>query len=238
MDGFSVDRLFRSVKEIELVGRKIKVRALSDVERQGRYRQALLARVSALEALKKPDTDEYRIVYSPLEEASDEELRATLFAFKRRELVLEADEKIQPEYLPFPDNADRSEEGEVLQKRKEQEQVIQNKRADYIKEKLEAYEAVLKETARDKLLTEARKVVSENVAENAFQDEYMHQTLWMALDGQFTLEEVKGMSVQAKAALMQAFSEVNDLDPLHSPGPSATASPEASLPSSASVGSP
>ena len=103
---------------------------------------------------------------------------------------------------------------------------------------MKAYEAVLKDPARDKLLTEARKVVSENVAENAFQDEYMHQTLWMALDGQFTLEEVKGMSVQAKAALMQAFSEVNDLDPLHLAGLSAMGSLAESLPSSASVGSP
>ena len=214
MEGITVDRLFRCVKEVELAGRKLTVRALSDIEMQMRYRAALLEKMRVVQALKNKDSDEYKLVYLPLEEATDDQLRATLFSLKRRDFVREAEEEIVAPYIPFPDNATKEEEVEVLENRDKALKDANTARVESVKAKLEAYRELLKNSERDKLLPQAQKIVVDNYSEGEFQDEFLNQTLFLCMDGQLTLEDVRNLSTQAKSRLMQAFVEVNDLDPL------------------------
>jgi hypothetical protein len=235
MEGITVDRLFRCVKEVELAGRQFKVRALSDLEMQMRYRLALLAKVRALKPLRDETSDEYAVVRALVEDSTDEQLRATLFALpsKRREFIEEAERELPIPYIPFPNEASREEEVEILEKRQAAIQETDKARVEYVKKKMESYRTLLKDWDREKLVTETFKGIISSTAESAFQDEWVNQTLSMSLDGQLSLEDVRNLSIQAKAFLMQSFAEVNDLDPLPLAGRPATVSPTASPPSSA-----
>ncbi len=217
---YTVDELFRASKAIELVGRKLKVRALGDYELQLRNRFALLARVKAENSLKDPQSDDFKAVILPLREESDSVLRSTLTRMWDWESWQTAYQEIQPKYYPFPDKPTPEEEAEIVAKREAEPERLRNLREQFVKEKIEENQKRYAEADHAKLLSESERLIIRAYGQTESDAENVHRTLLMAVqkeDGSpyfKNLDEVRQLHSSVITKLMEEFSEVNNLDPL------------------------
>ena len=227
---YTVDDLFRTCKPVELAGKKLVVRALGDYELQLRNRLALLARVKAENKLKDENSEEYQTVIKPLDDETDGVLRSTLTKMWEWEAWQAAYREIEPHYIPFPDDPKPEEEAQVVAEREAEPGKVKERREAFVKERVEANQKAFTESDHARLLSETRRLTILAYGQTEGDAELVHRTLLMCVqkeDGQpyfKDIEMVQKLHSSVITALMQEFSEVNNLDPLKLNGASSTAS--------------
>jgi len=228
MEGITVDRLFRVSKDIELLGHKLKVRALSDLEMQLRHREAMRASVVVERALRDPDSTESLVNLAPLEQSAPDDLKSILVIYHQRETQIKAAREIPLDYLPFPDEATEEEQREVLARRETHAKLIQDKRKASVEQEVESYRKSLEDKSVEWLLAQAKgKTIMAN-ASASFAEEFALHTIYTTLETPEgkryfdSLDEVRLVPASVRNLILTTFSEVNDLDPLRLNGQSAT----------------
>lgn len=228
MEDITLDRLFRATKQVDIAGRTLTVRALTDVERNFAFRSANLARARLARKLDVPDSDEALAQFGNVEELSDQDLRQVIHIYQQREAVREAQNRIKLVFVPFPDDATPEETDAVIKQREDNQKKMDADRDKFITEWLLAVDKRLADSSREGMLAEYRKAIRDTVILSEYSEELEVQILKYALDGQMSELDIKGMASQVRRKLMSSVSEVNNIDPLVLKSPVSTASsPEA-----------
>jgi len=135
----TLDRLWRVSQPIELGGHKLVIRALSSYEIKCRFDEATLATLQVRKDLKAPDSRYYQLnIQSTLEAATDDELRLLIVRGTSGQATGEAVRDIQPEYVPYPDEASDAERAETLTARQAQLEKTNKLRNKYVETKSKA----------------------------------------------------------------------------------------------------
>lgn len=220
MGSVTLNRLFQATKEIEVAGRKLLVRAISDPEANQRHRTSILSRMSAEEKLDNPQSDEYRALIDGLKDAPRDYLVTVVTNYERGEIEAAVIQEVQPEYLPFPDNASADEEAAVLRRRKEQEETILNRRITAIERKTKALRDAVEALDDATLLKRAQVASRKSYLSVVYQETFLFYTLMVCVrceDGKpyfKSMDEAGDLPQAVRVRLMGEVSEVNALDPL------------------------
>ena len=217
----SIDRLFRVYEEIELPGGvQARVRAMSDYELQLRSKRSLEVSSKAVRELRNPDSGEHFSLIAPLDEATDESLRAICGSYHVRDANQQAARDLQPKYIPFPDDASDEEKRKVIEDREKELSDIRDKRIKKAGELLDAYRKSLESKDRDRLLAEAKRKIEGATADSAYADEYANQTLLICVetpDGKpyfDGVDEVRLVPSRVQDMILEKVRSVNEIDPL------------------------
>lgn len=180
MGDITLDQLFRARKGIELPDKtNIFVRSLSDTERRQKQLASLRASVRLDQKLADENSDEYAVYLYPLKQLSRDDLLEILKQWKLGNAIETSAREFEPEYIPFPENADDEETKRVLLHREEAEKQLIEKRKEYVERLVDDYIASAEKWSDDVLLKEAiarkRMVVSleEVLNEDAYQAVYL-----------------------------------------------------------------
>lgn len=224
-----IDDLFHPWKDVDVFGRTLRVRALSDFEMQLVGRAALAAGGRTLRALRDPATDDYLALIEPLGVAADSELRDLIVRASQRRLTQEATAAHPYTYQPFPDGATDEERAAVLEQREQTEKARREKIAALVEQKTQALSQSLETKDLNWLRNEAVRLAQDVARLTAYTEELAWQSVFHCtetVDGQpafSSVDVVRKLGRQALDKLWLAFQEVNDLDPLASKSPSSTA---------------
>jgi hypothetical protein len=227
LDSITLDRLFRATKVVPIQNRTFNVRALTDLERNMRYRTAALVRSKTARKLDDPNSDESLINFGTYEEYTDDELRDVILVFRRRDAMRDAARTVQYKFVPYPDNATEAEVDTVNHQREEALAKMGADREKFVEDYLASTKIKLSEMERNLLLGEYKRCVRESVLTSVFAEEIDMQTLFISLDGQLTLEDVRGLASQVRQRLIESITEVDNIDPLALKLPALTESSQA-----------
>lgn len=227
--GISLDRLFRICKIVDMPDNtKVRVRSLSDLEMQDRNRAAIAARYVAEKRLKDKGSVEYQATLLPMEDAGADELKASLLAYRKFEIEQESYEEFKRVYIPDPKDATDEEKLATLAQREASLKDTEEKRKAWVQKKLESYAEGIDKWEEAKLRKEGLKKTAEFFGREAYSERLIGRTLFTVvsnLDGTRFFEseqEVTSVPPGVVQRLYDAVVEVNSLDPLSLPGPSAT----------------
>lgn len=153
-----LDDLFRVVAEVELYGKPLFLRVLSDFDLQARDEASLLASAEARLQMLQPDTKLHRAHLAWLQSATVEQLRNVILGAETASLVRASFLEVPPQLYPFPDEATEEEKAEIIGKRKAEEDRVAEARKEFVKKGLEAAQKRLdEEGSPEKLLAQARE---------------------------------------------------------------------------------
>jgi hypothetical protein len=129
--------LFGASKEIDLPkGLKGQARALTDGEIKERRRYAILHSQKATEEIKDESSDAYRLLIAPFkQEKQKAPLVDVVMQVRRIEFVRDALAFIPNVLIPLPDDANDTQEREILERRKVQDKEVQEKRAAMVEKR-------------------------------------------------------------------------------------------------------
>lgn len=219
MTEITLDRLFRVSKELELPDEtKVTVRALGDAERKERHRFALGESMRLDRSLRNTDSNEYLALVYPIENAEDNILQQVLLDWKKVDAKMESVEVFKYEFIPVPDKASDEEEKEVLEKRKEHEKDIDNKRDKYVKDQVDTFKEKVLQFSRDMLVKEALERKKWMVSREESWNTTIDYTVWKSVekDGKpyfRTFQEVKDLDSSVKTILFNANMELEAINP-------------------------
>lgn len=228
----TLDRLFRAEKPVELAGRQLVVRALSSYEIKCRFDEATLATLQVRRDVKLPDSRYYQLnIQSTLEAASDVELRELIARGTSGQATGEAVRDIQPEYVPYPDDASDEERAATLIGRQAQLDKAVQLRNEYVVNKTQAKLVEVATWARPELEREYIRLAIATLLDNTFGEIYNNAGLLYAVrqaNGEpyfASLQEVAECDDRVRARLSIEVRSINEIDPLAWSGPSSTAMP-------------
>jgi len=215
-----LDRLYRVSNLVDMPDEtKVRVRALSDAERQQIELDALSAAMRFDRKIKDTDSNEYMCYIYPLKEATQDILVDVLCLWKRGEAQTEVMKEIKDEFIPIPDNASFVEKKAVLTQREEVESETEKKREAYVENAIEAarkkYEKLDEETLRKEATARRMQYLS---ATEAF-TEKMCRAVFYGTEkiegGRFfeSIGDVKELDSTILSFLYQQQREVDSLDP-------------------------
>ncbi len=216
----TLDRLYRVSRVVALPDEtEIRIRALSDAERQQIELDALSAAMRFDRKIKDTDSNEYMCYIYPLKEATQDILVDVLCLWQRGEAQTEAMKEIKDEFIPIPDNASFIEKKAVLIQREEVESETDKKREAYVKNALVAarkkYEKLDEDTLRKEATSRRMQYLS---ATEAF-TEKMCRAVFYGIEkiegGRFfeSIGDVKSLDSTILSFLYQQQREVDSLDP-------------------------
>lgn len=152
-----LDDLFRVVAEVNVRGRILWIRALSDFDIQARDQFALLKSAQKRKRLRDPNSNDYVATLEWLETAPDEELRSSLILMKSSELTRNSVMDIRVKIIAMPDKPTEEERLDIIDKREKEAERVNSERLAYIKARLDEYKESLKDLAHDDLLKRTRE---------------------------------------------------------------------------------
>ena len=215
-----LDRLYRVSKVIDLPDEtKVRVRALSDAERQQIELDALSAAMRFDRKIKDTDSNEYMCYIYPLKEAAQDVLVDVLCLWQRGEAQTEAMKEIKDEFIPIPDNASFVEKKAVLIQREEVESATERKREAYVENVIEAarkkYKKLDEETLRKEATARRMQYLS---ATEAFTEKMCRAVFYgteKVEGGRFfeSIGDVKELDSTILSFLYTQQREVDSLDP-------------------------
>ena len=218
----TVDKLFRARKDVTLLGKVFWVRALTDLERNLRYKSAALARSRLAQKLDDKTSDEYLINFGVFDSLTDDELREVVLVFHNREAIREAQKEYPYQLVPIPDDPTEAEVDAVHKERLQKKLEMDASQEKFVKDYLGRERKRLEGLSHEALASEYKKSVRESVLIATFAEEIDTQTLYLCMDNQLTLEEVRGLGAQARRKLLEAYMEVDNIDPLLLKSPALT----------------
>lgn len=228
MENVTIDRLFRVHKPVEVLGRKLSVRALSGPEMQERERAALLAGLALDKRLRDPESDDYQVTLSSFTELEKPGLVAYLVASNIGKARNQAEEKIQLNIPPFPEGANDDEKRKVLESREVLEADYNQKINEEVNRLTQVYHSEYNERDLPWLLNAAQKAAKNNVIQRETNSEYAYYGVYLSLCDDTgkryfsSSAEVHGLPNAITNLLLEYLDEVNKIDPLASNGASST----------------
>ena len=223
LEEITLDRLFRVTKKVPILDKVYTVRSLTDLERNMRFRTATAVRSRYAAKLRDPESDESTATFGSPDDMLDDELRTVIMLFKPRTAAQEA-QKIEYPFIPYPDDAKPEEIDEVNRLRQEAVDKTNERRKEFVKQYLEEAEKDLKERDRAYVLAQYKRIMRDNMLQAVFGEEGDVQSIFMSLDGQLSLEDVRGLPAEVRTLLSRAVAEVDNMDPLHLNGRASTES--------------
>lgn len=212
-----MDDLFRTVIDVKLPGgRTVSVRVLSDPEIRVRDNNSQRAYQRVARAFRDKESEEYIHNVAPLEDAEDDSLRSLLVAMHAVTVRHEAVREIRPTVIPEPEGAMPDELVEVEDRRAEEDKRVLDKRVAHIEARVNKYRESIAELDGEVLLERAKAQISVPFASDAADEEFTCWTIHLATDGEFKVEDIRGMNPKVKEALMAAYLEVDRVDPFAS----------------------
>jgi hypothetical protein len=209
-----LDKLFRTTTDVELPGgRTVSVRVLSDPDIRVRDDMSQRAYRRVARAFRNEESEEYINNVAPLDDASDDSLRSLLVALHSVAVRHEAVREFRPAVIPEPEGATPDEKIEVEDKRDAEDERVQKERIAHIEGRLNKYRKSLKELDPKALLDRAKAGISAPFSTDAADEEFMCWTIHLSTDGAFEVEDVRNMHPAIKDKLMEAYLEVDRIDP-------------------------
>jgi hypothetical protein len=219
MAQFDIDKFFRvSTPETLPNGDVVNVRCLSDMELKARDSHGLSQVATMSEALKNPESAEYKEKMLPLDNATDASLIDTLVTSWREEWFRETRELHRVQFFPYPDNATDQERIDTDHKQKEHELTVYTARAKYVLDREGQFRKNASEWDRTILLRETKQRSIMLYALDVGLQEQIYWTVWKSVekDGKpywESLNDVKQLSKFAIDRLMALYREVDAQDP-------------------------
>ncbi len=212
-------------------GRKVRVRAMSDVDRRECELEAMSTAARLVKLLRDETSREYQAILLPQIQGGVEKIKASLIAYRDLAAVREAAREILPEYIPFPDNAQDDEKRDVLLQRAEHLRKINERRIELREQKVADFRKSL-ETMDDESLTKLfHKNAADGVADSLYMDEYVRHLLYMTCETEDgtkrffkSVEEVRSLNPAVRDFLYGEYLKVDSADPFLLQSPSATES--------------
>ena len=219
MAHFDIDKFFRVSTTTELPdGTRVSVRCLSDIELKARDTHSLSHVARMTEALKDPNSEDYRNKIQALDNATDASLVETLVMSWRDEWAREARDLLRVDFFPYPENATDLERVDVDRRQREHEQSVFTERAKYMINR----EMKFRETAsgwdRDVLLRNIKQRAIGLYALDEGLQEQVYWTVWRSveLDGKTywdSVDEVRQLTKTVIDRLTSVYREVDAQDP-------------------------
>lgn len=153
---FTLDDLFRVRFSTTFMGRELTLRALSDFDIQARDDFALRAVATERKTLKDPDSDGYA-VFDWLEDATDEQLRNVILAVEQSSTIRQSFLDIQPQIIPFPDDADEQEKTDVLAQREAEARRVEDERTKFVEKRVVSIREQAEQLGHDALVKRAKQ---------------------------------------------------------------------------------
>lgn len=228
----SMDDLFQVRQETEIGGKKVSVRALSDLERQLASRKALEESARKEKELKTDGSPDNLAAIATIEWGTDETLKDSLAIYKQSDAWREAIKEIQPNFIPFPDKATDEEQREVLIAREAELKRAHEARQAYAEKYIEKYKKDVAKLTREKMIAEVRKQTIRLATDLTYNESYELECLLVSVermkDGVYVSyfrnkDEVRKVPDAVRSKLLVTLREVNDVDPLSWSGQSLTA---------------
>ena len=227
LEQVTLDRLMRPTKQVSVAGRVFTVRALTDLERNLRFRAATLARSKISRKLDDPNSEEHLVNFGDYASSTDEELRDVIAIFRRRDAWMQATKSVQYNFIPYPDEATEEERDAVNKQREDMLDRLNKERDAFVDKYIADLRKGLENGTREALLAEYMKAAKENILLGAFNEEADFQTLYISLDGKMPMEDVRGLHPSVRQKLLEAVMEVDNIDPLLLKWPASTESLQA-----------
>lgn len=209
-------------------GRKIRVRAMSDVDRRECELEAMSIAARLVKLLRDDASREYQAILLPQIQGGLERIKSSLAAYRDLSAVREAAREILPEYIPFPDNAQDDEKRDVLLKRTEHLKSINERRIALRKQKVEEFKKSLEAMDEESLTKLFHKNAADGVADSVYMDEYVRYLLYLTCeieDGtkRFfkSVDEVRSLNPAVRDFLYGEYLKVDSADPFLLQSPSA-----------------
>lgn len=221
-----LDKLFRSTIDAELPGgEKVRVHAMTGPQRRFRS-QSAMATSSRIEArMKDKESEEYASHILPLAIAPRESLNEALAHYARADAARKAGADIEPEYVPFPDEASEEEQRAVLLAREAEDERVDKARLELVQRIVAAAQGEIAAMTDDDARLAVQKKTVEYTTSAAYAEELVSWTIANCVttpDGKprFTIDEARGLSDEVKSGLFVEFLEVDGVDPLDLSGQS------------------
>lgn len=230
--GFLLDDLCRPYEIVTLPnGKNVRVRALSDAELRARDLEATRVSAVMMERLRDPNSREYQSIVLPVLQGDAAVMRQALLAYRSVEAAREVQIEIQPEFIPFPDNASEEEKREVMLRREAQNKEIAEKRAARIAALVEKEKAALSEMDEDKLRDLVSRRSVNGVSDSIWSDEFVIQTIYLSCEvedgsGRYFVspDQARGLPRTVRSLLWNKYAEADRIDPFSFASPSPTES--------------
>jgi len=220
MEEVTLDRLYRASQIVELPGgTKVKVRALSDAERQQSELDSLAAAMRFDKRIKNFDSEEYACYIYPLENGERDTLIEILCIWARGTAQVEAGRQIKDEFITIPDNASLEERMDVEKQREASEAAAKKQREEYIENGVKAAREKYSKLEDDKIRNEAKARRMQYLTASETLAERMCRAVFYGVEkvegGRFfeSYEDVKQLDSTALAFLYGKQQEVDSLDP-------------------------
>jgi hypothetical protein len=221
MDTLTLDDLFRVTKEVAVGAKKITVHALSDPERNERYKQAVVFRAQLLKKLRDQESPEHEMCFAEI--PTLEVQKNVIVSSRTKFMWREANDKYVPEYIPEPDKATAAESAEVILKREKEVKKTDAQKLKYVEKSITDLKTELDKMAEPELKARFVQAGEELTLASAFNQEFDDQTVYLSTGNYFgTIENVRLLPAQVKVKLLSSIREVDEIDPLSLSGPSAT----------------
>ena len=203
---YTLDDFFRVTTEVQLPGRVVKVRALTDAESNIRKTYAL---EKSREAKRSLDIEE---INKEISEMSREDIIDSIVMIEGMLALQRLYAETEPEIVIIPDDASLNERIDVADRRDEAlsewEKSIQE-RAEATREKIKKEVSKLK---LDALSERISALVVEAKTRDAFTAAYEDMSICMSSDIVSKVEDVQKLNSQVRGALIAAINDVSGVD--------------------------
>jgi len=221
-----LDDLFRVVMDVEVLGRKMYVRALSDFDVQARDEYALRASARARRSLSDSTSEDAQARLGWLDTATDEQLQKAvgylIEAVDQPELTRQVIRDIEPRMIPFPDGADDDEKADVLKQREDEIKRVEKERLAFIEQGLKERKAKTATMTREQMIAFARQKQIElqarlesvrafdsyTIYASCFLDENCHIRFCA------TPEIAGDLQIEVRSLMVGKYLEVDSVNPL------------------------
>ena len=188
----------------------------------------MIAKAQLSKALKNPESNDFLVYLSDIEETEDEGLRTVIMLRYQLQLIETLQSEITPEYIPFPDKATSDEESEVVQARKDAVEEVQKKISEVAKTRTEKERARIEALDRAALVKEAIRSQSDLVIRERWSRAFQTSTILLGTRTKSgsvlfkSAEEVESVPSSVRSKLYEMVLEVTSIDQLGLNGQSST----------------
>jgi hypothetical protein len=213
---YTLDDFFRVSKDVDLPGRQVRVRTLSEAEVQSRLQEATRASLRRKQELTRPDAEERLLMLAEHEALPLDELREALATFDREAALLDAQVRTHPDLVILPDEATEEERLEIEEQR---QAAVTAWMATVEQAGVQAYQARQQrqeapEAMRAELL-QRRLLMEYNLAHHrTFEDWTLYYATWDGDKPYFKDAAATRLLPPAiRQTLLAAYNEVSGVDP-------------------------
>lgn len=153
-----MDDLWRSKVRVEVMGKTLWMRALSDAEVQERDESAMYASIQRRRLLEDVNSKEHAIYIDALEHARDADLKAVILRGQTIELQRQAQEDVKPRFFTFPDNATEQEKAGTIKNREDDATRVTKERTEYVTKAIAAFKEKIGAWTHEQLVAKAREM--------------------------------------------------------------------------------